>query len=1054
MVPGDNVLKKFVSSGYSKNLVSRIHKKINFINWDMPVFMRFAIIIAMLILFLSSGHLWGNKEKTYARQQYSTNVPGSTLWKKTYLKLKQGDHVLITAKGKVEISGWSFFGRDGYDYIVGPEGTYNFSPKIADKDFPMPSANQGPVPCYSLIGKINEDGKPFFIGKKRTFVVPENGTLYLGINDFKCTDNKGGFNVSISKHPEISGETERLRDKRRIETSIISAANQDNTDNPKVLLIYIDGLTYDVLKEMVFEGYLPNIKKFFFDKGTEFENTFTIFPASTFQSVASTLTGMYTDVTGIKYEMFFDREKEKVDHFFKPFGPNTSARLMRPEFWGKLQGQRPEPVNLMYDYVKNNNLNYKSTILPIQHDSPPTHIMQTISNTRYLGAHTVHYNLDKINEAYALEYVVKKENDFMFVWLPGPDVSGHTSARGLWGPGRRDLSTDDEIIGRLMEKLKKEGIFGQTYKILFSDHGHHGGRDFINQNFDISNDFFYKSIFVKNDEIEEDSGLGFNVRFAIEDKIIERAHGNTDKNNYMVSAVEGFGMANIYLPYQSKYSKNMKERNNLYDLTHYTIYPDLPPVNILEMILSVDLSESNKYPDKVSSNPVDIVLLKLDEHRVLLLKNNGTQAIIERKQIDGAERSFRYRYKVISGIKQDANGNVTYEEDDKTIEKDPLDYFSDPHIKRIVEEEPDWFEHYHTADEWLDATAFSQYPDAVVQFSHFFLWDSSIKDREWRNIPDFVVIANRGWNLRADGVSSTDHGYPFEETVRIPLFISGPGIKQGAVVKESRRVVDILPTVLDILQIEYNEASLDGTSLYDNRRSMAVDKTKGKKKEYYRIGEETGVFHHTTDAVHEGIKEKGISLHDYDNPYDLHNVAANVKLVFDLSILKVGDDILDFIIPGNKVQPIETGFDMGTGAIEKIPDNIVKKRFTELLSALRIRHFSVSDISIFLGNYANEGNYHRANSLIDWSQNVMGDFNKLLGAPIYKFEKGLIPGKSINKYLIDYPQSALKTATKSFTELAGRVVFKGIFSTEYGIGKLMDLFKEKRKIIPEIVFRR
>ena len=988
-------------------------------------------------------------------RSFTVKVPGNVPWTKTDIQLLSGEYVTFAAVGEVEITKWSFWGRNDYEYLVGPKGTYDYSDKIETNKFPLPSAKGGPIPCYSLIGKTSDNDTPFFIGNKCSIGVSEDGILYLGINDFDVSDNKGDFTVTVNISAEKPDEFE-LRDERRIEATAVSDAPVKEIKEPKVLLIYIDGLNYDVLKEMVFTGYLPNIKEYFFDTGADFINSFTTFPSSTFQSASATLSGMFLDMTGIKMEMFFDREDLKLDHYFKPFGPNTAARIMRPDTLAKMKAHRTQPVKLVYDFAADNKLNYSATILPVQHQSPPKHIMKTIANTAYFGAHHVHFNLDKINGDYALENVIKSKNDLMYVWLPGPDVAGHKTARGLWGIGRKNLYLIDEIIGKMMDKLKREKIFDQTYKILYSDHGHIGGKYFINQNFDITNDFFYKSIVLENGKVSNKGGLGFNVKFAEDERLINNFRPDTNENHFMVSAVEGFGMVNVYLPKKAKYSGDMLEKNTLHDLVNYSIVQDAPSVNVLEMVLDIDQTTRNQFPNKVSPNPVDLVLLGLDKNRMLIMKSNGSQAMVERKQTEGKKRSFLYRYKIIEDIEQFEDGVISFSDDIK-FDTDPLEYLDDSIIGDILKDDPDWLNKFHTAKEWLDATVHSQYPDAVVQFSHFFLWDDSIKDFEKRYDPDFVITANKGWNFRSDGVTSTDHGYPFYETMRIPLLISGPNIKHNVMVRESHRIVDIMPTTLSLLGIEYGDCTFDGNSMLDfndskDNEKIEVANNSRIDREYIERYIEFPYSYSVPDLVKypSAGKHWDVSIHDHTAPFDLHNIAADVKFTFDLSVFKVSDDVIDLIIPGNKEKPIETGFDLGVEGVEKIPDNIATKRLLELLSALRIRNFSISDLSMLSGNFVSENNFHRANAVVDWSQDVLGDFNRLLGAPVYRFEKGLIPGKYFN-FMIDYPQIALEGVRKSLVEFAGRTVFGSIHGLEYGLGKITNVFKDKKEHSPEMV---
>lgn len=53
---------------------------------------------------------------------------------------------------------------------------------------------------------------------------------------------------------------------------------------------------------------------------------------------------------------------------------------------------------------------------------------------------------------------------------------------------------------------------------------------------------------------------------------------------------------------------------------------------------------------------------------------------------------------------------------------------------------------------------------------------------------------------------------PYEESIRIPLAISGPGIKKGKVINDFVKLQDLAPTILEFAGIEIPEY-MDGVSL-------------------------------------------------------------------------------------------------------------------------------------------------------------------------------------------------------------------------------------------------
>ncbi|MBI3009920.1 MAG: hypothetical protein HYY57_02930, partial [Candidatus Omnitrophica bacterium] len=55
----------------------------------------------------------------------------------------------------------------------------------------------------------------------------------------------------------------------------------------------------------------------------------------------------------------------------------------------------------------------------------------------------------------------------------------------------------------------------------------------------------------------------------------------------------------------------------------------------------------------------------------------------------------------------------------------------------------------------------------------------------------------------------TDHGYPLADSMRITLSLSGPNIAHGAL-QNPQRIVDILPTVLQMVGKQYDTGQMDG----------------------------------------------------------------------------------------------------------------------------------------------------------------------------------------------------------------------------------------------------
>ena len=123
----------------------------------------------------------GTRPRAGMRER-SVAVSARTQWTDTGVDLRPGQDVYFTAEGEVR---WGPGRRDG------AAGERN-SP--FNQGRPMPDRN-----AAALIGKIGENGDPFFIGNTTSPIrVRGAGRLYLGINDDYLEDNTGQLRVVIS----------------------------------------------------------------------------------------------------------------------------------------------------------------------------------------------------------------------------------------------------------------------------------------------------------------------------------------------------------------------------------------------------------------------------------------------------------------------------------------------------------------------------------------------------------------------------------------------------------------------------------------------------------------------------------------------------------------------------------------------------------------------------------------------------------------------------------------------------------------------------------------
>jgi hypothetical protein len=115
-------------------------------------------------------------------RERTVSVDARTAWTDSGVTVRSGQEVMFVATGRVQ---WGPSRRDG----AGGERSSPFNARR-----PMPDRN-----AAALIGRIGENGDPFFIGDaKEAIRMRGSGRLFLGVNDDYLQDNTGSLRVVIS----------------------------------------------------------------------------------------------------------------------------------------------------------------------------------------------------------------------------------------------------------------------------------------------------------------------------------------------------------------------------------------------------------------------------------------------------------------------------------------------------------------------------------------------------------------------------------------------------------------------------------------------------------------------------------------------------------------------------------------------------------------------------------------------------------------------------------------------------------------------------------------
>ncbi len=109
-----------------------------------------------------------------------TGLPQHSGWQDTGVISDPNTSVTISCEGKASWALPNYHGPEGF-----PGGMGNTLANDLDR--------------LSVVGKFGENGTPFLVGASCNVTSPgTRETLYLGYNDSKVSDNKGGFFATIN----------------------------------------------------------------------------------------------------------------------------------------------------------------------------------------------------------------------------------------------------------------------------------------------------------------------------------------------------------------------------------------------------------------------------------------------------------------------------------------------------------------------------------------------------------------------------------------------------------------------------------------------------------------------------------------------------------------------------------------------------------------------------------------------------------------------------------------------------------------------------------------
>lgn len=242
-----------------------------------------------------------------------------------------------------------------------------------------------------------------------------------------------------------------------------------------VFLINLDGSRPQEVEKWAQEGYLPNIKRLFFEEGAVVENAINNFPTLSTPNHQGFISGLFPGHHGIPALDWFSRPLKRHIDYLKPQYAIKTTTLM----FNYLQLLSDHVVSDAPQLLFKDLKEYPTlAVLEPAHHSASTYIPKRPPAKGALDFYfretyeTMDWVTLKSVMKYLREVPFAEFPRFSFINFYGMDNVGH-----FVGPdSERALDYYihyDRALGKLVELLRSRGIWEKSTLILVSDHGQH-----------------------------------------------------------------------------------------------------------------------------------------------------------------------------------------------------------------------------------------------------------------------------------------------------------------------------------------------------------------------------------------------------------------------------------------------------------------------------------------------------------------------------------------------------------------------------------------------------
>ncbi len=264
----------------------------------------------------------------------------------------------------------------------------------------------------------------------------------------------------------------------------------DNTpigkwEEPRVILISIDGFRGSLLKEKNFEKRCPNLLKLM-NNGRWCSQVVSVFPSLTYPAHTSMITGVAPEQHGITNNRVFNPAKNFIDWFWHADSIKTPTLITKANeqklislgvSWPVTVGA---PIDYLLPEFKSVNDSISTVDLVRKHDNPK-HFLETAKIRGIIPENNnpEGFNRDLLLHQLFMDTFIRKKPNLSLYHMIETDFAQHKYGKNSEEAWKAFMFMDS-LIGKIVSLLDENGLWNTTTLIITGDHG------FKNYNYEIS----------------------------------------------------------------------------------------------------------------------------------------------------------------------------------------------------------------------------------------------------------------------------------------------------------------------------------------------------------------------------------------------------------------------------------------------------------------------------------------------------------------------------------------------------------------------------------------